>query len=209
MPVTHKYVQKLHRRLEWGYEKVHGINGREIKHQKKHYDSNLRFSKLQLGDLVLVREKALKGKHKIQHRWENTPYQVVECIKLESTSLQGKQEGESARIHVLHHKMFFPLIITDECDVQSVSEYRSVDESDNNDSSYEQDYWSADEQPMYEGPMTWSRTKLKSLKRLKAKKLMDDYLETESVLVVKSLQPISICQKIFHSVQSILKTAWK
>ena len=36
------------------------------------------FLRLELGDLVLVRKKAFKGKHKISDRLENTPYHVIE-----------------------------------------------------------------------------------------------------------------------------------
>ena len=76
----------------------------------------------------------------------------------------------------------------------------SVDESDDDDSSLEQDYWSADEQWHGVGQ------KLKSLKEnlLKASKLMEDYFETDSALVVKNLQPILISQKPFHLIQSSL-----
>ena len=30
--------------------------------------------------MVLVWQKAFKGKHKIQDRWENMPYKVLECV---------------------------------------------------------------------------------------------------------------------------------
>ena len=34
--------------------------------------------KLMIGDMVLLRCTAYKGKHKIQDQWENTVYEVVE-----------------------------------------------------------------------------------------------------------------------------------
>ena len=38
--------------------------------QKKHYDKNIKYSKFEPGDLVLVKQKAFKGKHKIQDKIE-------------------------------------------------------------------------------------------------------------------------------------------
>ena len=35
-------------------------------------------AKLMVGDKVLLRHTAFKGKHKIQDNWENTIYEVIE-----------------------------------------------------------------------------------------------------------------------------------
>ena len=40
----------------------------------------VRCAKTEVGDLVLIRQKAFKGKNKIVDEWENTPYIVKEQI---------------------------------------------------------------------------------------------------------------------------------
>ena len=50
------------------------------KQQAKHrelYDLKCRDAALEVGDLVLVKQTAWKGRHKIQDRWESGEYQVV------------------------------------------------------------------------------------------------------------------------------------
>ena len=41
------------------------------------YDQKCRGAELEIGDLVLVKQTAWKGRHKIQDKWEDEEYQVV------------------------------------------------------------------------------------------------------------------------------------
>ena len=68
---SHGYIQKLQRRLNWAYKTAYEFNKKEAECSKKQYDWNLKCTKLEPEDLVLVRQKAFKGKHKISNRWEN------------------------------------------------------------------------------------------------------------------------------------------
>ena len=70
---SHVYIQKLQRRLEWAYEAANVINQKESECSKKQYNWYVKCTKLEPGDLVLVGQRAFKGKHKINDRWENTP----------------------------------------------------------------------------------------------------------------------------------------
>ena len=74
--------------LERAYKKTHEVNQILTQCSKKHYDKNVKCSELKPGDLVLVRQKTFKGKHRIQDRWENTPYHILERI---NTSLSTKR----------------------------------------------------------------------------------------------------------------------
>ena len=74
---TFKYTERLKHRLDWSYRKAKEVSEREAKRNKRRYDRRIRCTKLQKGDLVLVRQKAYKGKHKIADRWENEPYEVI------------------------------------------------------------------------------------------------------------------------------------
>ena len=70
---THKYIQKLQNKMKWAFKKAKELSLKESDRQKKYYDKKMKCSKLQCGDIVLVRQKVFKGKHKIQDKWEKYP----------------------------------------------------------------------------------------------------------------------------------------
>ena len=80
------------------------------KQQARHrglYDLKCRGATLTVGDLVLVKQTALKGRHKIQDRWESREYQVVDqptpCIPVYTVkSLTG------GKTKVLHRNLLLP-----------------------------------------------------------------------------------------------------
>ena len=83
----------------------------------------MRCQKLIVGDVVLVKEKGSSGNYKINDKWEQNPYKVLEHLK----DKDGKQmpvfrlremvkEGAS-REKTLHRNMLYP--------------FRSVEEADN------------------------------------------------------------------------------
>ena len=53
------------------------MSAKESKRAKQIYDQKIKCSKLEVGDLILVRRKAFTGKHKITDHWENDIYRVV------------------------------------------------------------------------------------------------------------------------------------
>ena len=61
-----KYVAKIQKWMKWAFQQVNTYNEKEINHAMKHYDQNVRCSVLAPGDLVLVHNRAFKGKHKSQ-----------------------------------------------------------------------------------------------------------------------------------------------
>ena len=77
---THKYIQQVLKQLRWAYAKAKEINEREVNRYKKIYDSKVRCAELGVGDHILVRQKALKGKHKLVDQMENTSYIIKEKI---------------------------------------------------------------------------------------------------------------------------------
>ena len=58
----------------------------------------------------MVRQKAHKGKHKIQDQWENVPYKVVHQIITGVPVYKVWSEGASPKTRVLHRNMLFPLL---------------------------------------------------------------------------------------------------
>ena len=75
--VTQKYVQMLKHWLEWAYNKAREISAKEAIRSKRRFDRKIRCSKLDIGDLVLVRQKGFTGKHKVADRWEKDYYEVI------------------------------------------------------------------------------------------------------------------------------------
>ena len=71
------YVTQLKRRLRSAHKKARQVASRQQARQKGLYDQRCRGAELEIGDLVLVRKTAWKGKHKIQDRWESDKYQVI------------------------------------------------------------------------------------------------------------------------------------
>ena len=71
-----KYIQGLERRLQWSHKLVQKQMEKMANKAKKYYDRSVRCSKLDPGDLILVKRFGFKGKHKIQDRWENQVYEV-------------------------------------------------------------------------------------------------------------------------------------
>ena len=59
---------------------------------------------------MLVRQKAFKGKHKIQDRWENIPYYVIEKVKDDIPVYKIQKEGE-CKTKTLHRNLLFPLML--------------------------------------------------------------------------------------------------
>ena len=73
-----KYIQDLERRLQWSYKLAQEHMKKQAEKAKKYYDRRVRCSKLRPGDLVLIKRFGFRGKHKIQDRWENQVYKVLE-----------------------------------------------------------------------------------------------------------------------------------
>ena len=77
-PSKSTYVTQLRRRLRFAHKKAKQVADRQQARHKELYDRRCRGAALDIGDLVLVKKTAWKGKHKIQDRWESDEYQVIE-----------------------------------------------------------------------------------------------------------------------------------
>ena len=63
-----KYVENLKWRIEWAHKTANEVIKKEQEWNKQHYDHKVRCAKLKVGDKVLLKCTAFKGKHKIQDR---------------------------------------------------------------------------------------------------------------------------------------------
>ena len=84
---SHSYIQKLQRRLKWAYKTADEVSKKELEHSKKQYDWN-----------ITCRQKALKGKHEISDRWENTLYHVIEHVSRHLPVYKVQPIGETTII---------------------------------------------------------------------------------------------------------------
>ena len=80
---------------------------------------------MKVGDKVLLKHSAFKGKHKIQDRWENTIYEVmaqplgkIPVFKIKS------MEGDD-KTKVVHGNLLLPLFL-DPSDHSSESDTKSM-----------------------------------------------------------------------------------
>ena len=75
--ITYKYVQELKSRLENAFNKANQFCAKEAIRSKQRFDKTARSSKLEPGDLVLVKQKGFTLKYKIADKWETEPYEIV------------------------------------------------------------------------------------------------------------------------------------
>ena len=104
-----RYVQDLERRLQWSYKLAQRHMEKQAAKAKKYYDRRVRCSKLEPGDLVLVKKFGFRGKHKIQDRWENHVYEeVLESCHSSPLVFRIRREDGEGGIRVLHRNLLLP-----------------------------------------------------------------------------------------------------
>ena len=170
---TQKYVQMLKHRLEWAYNKAREVSAKEAKRSKRRYDRKVRCSKLDIGDIVLVRQKGFTGKHKVADRWEKDYYEVISQKSSGIPVFVVKSLGKNKRERTLHRNMLYPLSFQvqsepeqyDDVDCESLVENQSKSIDD-----------SLVDQPIQQGPMTRSRTQA----LMKANLLMSEHFDIDN-----------------------------
>ena len=73
-----RYIQKLRRRLKYAYQKASKYSDQQDQKYKSSYNKSIKGPKLQVNDVVLVKIDAHKSRHKIQDKWEQEEYAVIE-----------------------------------------------------------------------------------------------------------------------------------
>ena len=106
---TQKYVQMLKDQLEWAYNKAREVSAKEAERSKRRYDQKVRCSKLDIGDIVIVRQKGFTGKHEVADRWEKDYYEVISQKPNGIPVFVIKSLGKNGRERTLHRNMLYPL----------------------------------------------------------------------------------------------------
>ena len=105
---TKDYIDDLQNRIEVTKEIVLKHLKKSKERQKSHYDLKAKAVTLSIGDRVLVKVLAFEGKHKIQDRFENDMYTVIEQPNEHIPVYKVKAETSGA-IRTLHRNHLFPI----------------------------------------------------------------------------------------------------
>ncbi|MCG8076953.1 MAG: DDE-type integrase/transposase/recombinase, partial [Candidatus Thiodiazotropha taylori] len=106
-----EYVRKLQERLNFAYKKATEEAKRKASIHKKHYDASARNSVLTPGDLVLVKNVGIRGKHKIADRWEHDPYVVISQPNDDIPVYEiQRQNTRSRKTKLLHRTLLLPFM---------------------------------------------------------------------------------------------------
>ena len=78
---------------------------------KQQYDAKVRNSVLKPGDLVLVKNVSIRGKHKIGDRWEHDPYVVIDQPNNDTPVYEvRRQNTRSRKSKLLHRNLLLPFM---------------------------------------------------------------------------------------------------
>ena len=102
------YVSQLRRRLKFAHNKAKQIASKQQARHKGLYDRKCRGATLDVGDLVLVKQTAWKGRHKIQDHLEEDGYQVVDQ-PTPGIPVYMVKSIAGGRPRVLHRNLLLPL----------------------------------------------------------------------------------------------------
>ena len=102
------YITRLRRRLRFAHKKAKQVAGRQQARHKGIYDRRCKGAALDIGDLVLVKKTAWKGRNKIQDRWESDEYQLIGQPN-PGIPVYEVQNVAGGRTKVLHQNLLQPL----------------------------------------------------------------------------------------------------
>ena len=104
-----KDVENLKKRVEWAYKTANEVVKEEQKWNKWHYDCKVRCAQSKVGDKVLLKCTAFKGKHKIQDRWENIIHKVIEHPLGKIPVFKIKSMEGDDKTKVVHRNLLLPI----------------------------------------------------------------------------------------------------
>lgn len=103
------YVQQMRDRLRFAYDIASQYIKKQEEKGKKQYDKKVRGAVISVGDRVLVKNLAFKGRHKLANRWEEDIYEVVEQPNTDVPVFVVKKEGRGRATRTLHRNLLLPV----------------------------------------------------------------------------------------------------
>ena len=108
------YAQKMKKRLEFAYNVAQKESAKQGQRYKGYYDKKVRYSSLNVGDRVLVRNVSVRGKNKLGDKWERIPYIVIEQPNLDLPVFKVQKEGNKGPVRTLHRNLLLPFMSIDD-----------------------------------------------------------------------------------------------
>ena len=108
------YMERLIHKMEWAFRKARENIDRDKVSRKKYHDKTIRCHQVEVGDLVLLRDKKLKSNYKIADKWEDGVYEVIS--KRKEVPVFAIRKLGSKEKHIVHRNMIHPArsVIRDE-----------------------------------------------------------------------------------------------
>ena len=104
-----KHVSQLRDCLRRAYQLASRNSDHARERQKLNHDLHVRAAVLEVGDRVLVKVLAVKGKNKIADRWEDHPYVVIEHPNDDIPVYIVTKEDDDGPVRTLHRKHLLPI----------------------------------------------------------------------------------------------------
>ena len=186
--IMYKYVKELKSRLENAFNKANQFCAKEAIRSKQKFDKTARSSKLEPGDLVLLKWKGFTSKHKIADKWVTEPY---ETVSQRSDGLLVYTVMRNGCERTLHRNMLFPFGLR--CDSGSILSNLAEFENTENPELNQVDNFSNGEgevdQHVYERPQTHTR------KLMKANAIMANLFDIQSNEVCDEISEVLIVEE--------------
>ncbi|MCG8044919.1 MAG: RNase H-like domain-containing protein [Candidatus Thiodiazotropha endolucinida] len=102
------YATKLKKRLQFAYKVASKEAQKTANKNKANYDVRVREATLDIGDRVLIRQVAFKGRHKISDKWVKEPYIITDIPVSGIPVFKVQKESDSSDTKTLHRNMLLP-----------------------------------------------------------------------------------------------------
>ena len=103
--------QEVKDRLQSAYKAANQASKEATKRRAKYYNRKVKGVSLECGDLVLVKNVGLKGKHKLADRWKQEVYVVIEQPNKDIPVFKVRSEKREGPDRVLHRNFLLPLTL--------------------------------------------------------------------------------------------------
>lgn len=109
LPRSHsQYVQNLRSRLEESYQLAYKNSVKSAERNKSRFDQRVRPVNLEEGDRVLVRNVRIRGKHKLEDRWEKDIYVVTRRAGDLPVYSVRPETDPNGKVRTLHRDLLLP-----------------------------------------------------------------------------------------------------
>jgi transposase InsO family protein len=109
-----KFVEQTHRRMDWAFQQAEAWHRKRGIRAKRNYDKKVRGTRLEVGDVVLVRKLAFEGRHKIQDSWETPEFEITSVPWKDGPVYKVKRMDGEGKERTLHRNKLLPLAILSE-----------------------------------------------------------------------------------------------